>query len=386
MMRYWTAFLVCLTCCAGLVRTLDAGSLEAELDLKARAIAAYMKQKGFNEATLSPIGGIAQATGTNRIAAVLEEKLNGHQIALIGAGAPVILDVEIALGVDEAILTIEIDLKTDRGQKLRDWTGEFEFDDQTVEVNRGSTFAEIDNADDVQVILGTPVSVTDLPPGVKDAEKKILRSIAENFGKSESFLDQTRVSSDADQLYQLEIVKTDDPNLSAGSYQSLPLEQSAGFANVDLNRGDRFGVRIYNNSPKAVAVEICLDGINSFHFSSFMGRHYRVEPNSSILVRGFHEAFDRSTGVHTYRHFAIVDYADSAWLKAQQSGFQSQVDAQGAISAHFSHEIPGTRGGDTSNQPDLIGAAEQFRERAKVVKMNFGPVFETAVVRYKKPR
>lgn len=367
----------------------QAGTLEEEMDYKVRAICDYMKNNNYHQCTLQPIGGIIEATGTNRIGAVIQDRFGHYGVELVGVGAQVLLDVEIALGPDDATLFVDLQLKTNKGQKLRDWSGEFEYDygekKVYVEADKGATTAEIDYADDVQKILSVPYAEHKLPIDPKEANKHKLKKLADAYDHPVTTIkDKSRVSTHESGLYQMEVVVTHDAQLSTDSYQPCHPDLKNGFSHLNLGRGDMLGVRLYNNSDEPVAVEVCLDGINSFFFSTLNSKYYMIKPHSQILVRGFHQSYDPHAKKHYYRHFQIVDYSDSAWLKAQQSGFAVVPDAQGSISAHFAKEARLVRGG-SSRSIDLIGQGTEFEEKGSVAQMKVGPVVETIVVRYTKP-
>jgi hypothetical protein len=372
------------------ISTTSAGTLDAELDYKIHAICQYLKGKQYTSVSMLPIGGISVATGTNRIGAMMQEKFAANGIEMVGSGAPVQLDIEISLGLDDARLLIEIGLKTDRGQKLRDWTGEFEYEiggkEIHVEVDKGYTIAEVDYADDVQKILALPFADHNLPIEAKRANRVKLHQIAEAYDDPKSYIkEDVKVSSHESGLYQMEIVTTHDPRMAANSYQSVTSKIQGKFPFVNLVKGDMIGVRLYNHDIKPVAVEVCLDGISAMFFSTLKVNHFMVPPKSSILVRGFHQGVDPTTKLHHYKHFQIVDYSNSAWLQAQQAGFTSLPESsQGSIAAHFSRERPRDRSGNNTNQ-DLIGQGADFTEKAKVQAMRIGPVCETIVVHYRKP-
>ncbi len=396
-MKTFVTSILSLAMLAACCMPASGGTLEAELDYKVRAIAQYMKSKDYESVSMLPIGGIAAATGTNRVGAVLQDKLSEHGIKLVGVNAPVQLDIEVSLGPEDATLFIEIELKTDRGQKLRDWTGEFDYEvgevgkekKIAVKVESGSTTAKVDHADDVAKILSIPYSNHHLSASPKKANKESLHSLNDAYTDPQSYVKKTsHVSSHEEGLYEMEILTTTDHNLAKSSYHALSPSIESGFPFYKLQKGDMIGVRLYNNTDRIVAVEVCLDGIGSFHFSSLANaRHYQIEPHKSILVRGFHQSFDKHTNIHRYKHFQIVNYSDSAWLQAQQSGFASVTESQGSISAHFSKELVLQRGsGPPPADHDLIGQGKDFEEKAKVKRMKIGPVVETIVARYRKPK
>ncbi len=388
--------LAMLAACCLPASTALGGTLEAELDYKVRAIAQYMNTKNYESVSMLPIGGIAAATGTNRVGAVLQDKLSEHGIKLVGSNAPVQLDIEVSLGPKDATLFIEIELKTDRGQKLRDWTGQFDYEvgeekkKIAVKVESGSTTAKVDHADDVAKILSIPYSNHHLSQTPKKANKQKLQGLNDAYSDPQSYVQkQSHVSSNEEALYEMEIVTTTDHNLATSSYHALSPTIESGFPFYKLNKGDMIGVRLHNNSDHVVAVEVCLDGIGSFHFSSLKNaRHYQIQPRSSMLVRGFHQSFDKHTNIHRYKHFQIVNYSNSAWLQAQQSGFASVTESQGSISAHFSRELVLQRsgGGPVPADNDLIGQGKDFVEKAEVKHMKIGPIVETIVARYRKPK
>ncbi len=369
--------------------TASAGTLDEELDYKVHAICQYLKGKQYTTVSMLPIGGISVATGTNRIGAMMQQKFSAQGIEMVGSGAPVQLDIDISLGPNDARLLIEIGLKTDRGQKLRDWTGEFEYEiggkDVQVEVDKGYTIAEIDYADDVQKILAIPVADHQLPKDAKAANRAKLHQLAEAYDDPKSYIkEESKISAHQSGLYQMEIVTTHDPKMAPNSYQAVPSKIEGKFPFVHLAKGDMIGVRLFNHDIQPVAVEVCLDGISAMFFSTLKVNHFMIPPKSSILVRGFHQGVDPHTQLHHYKHFQIVDYSNSAWLQAQQAGFASLPEAQGSIAAHFSREGQKDRGGNAVER-DLIGQGADFTEKAKVEAMKIGPVCETIVVHYQKP-
>jgi hypothetical protein len=117
-----------------------------------------------------------------------------------------------------------------------------------------------------------------------------------------------------------------------GDYVPRLVEKVDGFAFTDLAIGEVYAVKIYNDAPHAVAVDLAIDGGNMWTTSGIpawkANGKFLVDPGSSTVIKGFH--FGTAANPSLYREFTVVDVPDS--LAAELGSDQSAI---GQVSAQF---------------------------------------------------
>jgi len=110
------------------------------------------------------------------------------------------------------------------------------------------------------------------------------------------------------------MIKSSDPGTGKPVYTAPKIEIDGGLAYIDLQKGQEFIVALYNNSAHDVAVELYLDGINSFELSQspyFKAPYYYiVHRGSSAAIDGWYVTENKKLS------FLVADAPDS--LAAQR--------------------------------------------------------------------
>lgn len=132
-----------------------------------------------------------------------------------------------------------------------------------------------------------------------DRLKKALKS-------PEAHLDGTKLAVAPASPYAIEVlVKQGD------KYHAKPIEpDSKGRPFVGLENDDVYGVRLINNSALKAAVDLRIDGVNTFAFSETKSEFWIIDPHSHVDIIGWHKNNEKST------EFKVVeDFEDSAAAK-----------------------------------------------------------------------
>lgn len=124
-----------------------------------------------------------------------------------------------------------------------------------------------------------------------------------------------KVAASATSPFQMQIlIKTSDPGTGQPVYTAPKIDIDGGLAYIDLRKGQEFIVALYNNSAHDVAVELYLDGINSFELSQspyFKSPYYYiVHRGSSAAIDGWYVTENKKLS------FLVADAPDS--LAAQR--------------------------------------------------------------------
>lgn len=371
----------------------DGGTLEEEVKLKSTAIVQYVEKNGlgkeFQIRSLSPSAFL----GSSRVLESLKSHLLQHSYAeSVDAKFTIVVALSIFEDTnfgDSSAIQVSFSLQDINGRALTNFDGEFDIEldneKRQVTVEQGVTTAKLDHFDDVAVILGKSISLRDVSSQdlKKDNVQKIDRIIDKDTGHS-NFQNSTRLSSNKDRLFEIEILVAAKGTKEGAappenSYLPVPIKiNSKGIAEIELKRDDLVAIRFYNNSDYSVLAEACLDGINSFAFSSSKGLFaYEVSPHKSNLIRGFHQ--HAKGDHHEFKHFKIVDFSESLFYRTNSSDTQGL----GSIAVHVRSADPKfvERSGENA-----FGEGPAFTETAKEKKVPKTPIIESIVVRYLKPK
>ncbi len=197
-------------------------------------------------------------------------------------------------------------------------------------------------------------------------------SFAEARRKPQVDLSGSRITGKSGQFAIEVIVKQGD------EYNSKPVKMEKGHPFTALDESDIYGVRLINNSPHEVAVDLRIDGINAFAFSDSKSHYWIVSPRSSSDVYGWH----RSDKVTT--EFKVVaNFPDTAASKLNLKPSPSI----GLITASFSAswEKDEDRPAD---EPELEGRGTGFGDDIDLntieVSRTIGQIRDNLSVRYEK--
>lgn len=188
-----------------------------------------------------------------------------------------------------------------------------------------------------------PRHAADDPDGVKRLAVLLAPTVeydpAESMAERHKKLDQARrnpsyhaagenrsqVASRQDSLYRVEILVNGMP---------VPVTNQEGMAFLQLARGDVYEIRLINNSEYDAAVQIHIDGLSVFQFSTHPEyRHFLIPKKSSGIVQGWHVT---NTVAHS---FLVTSYPDSAAAReVAQKDATAQLEAKakrGVITVTF---------------------------------------------------
>ena len=153
----------------------------------------------------------------------------------------------------------------------------------------------------VPVMLGLNVQ-----PKLNEDEREKSDRLKKAMKSPEVHLDGTKLAVASASPYAIEVlVKQGD------KYQAKPIEpDSKGRPFVGLQNDDVYGVRLINNSALKAAVDLRIDGVNTFAFSETKSEFWIIAPRSHVDIIGWHKSNEKST------EFKVVeDFEDSAAAK-----------------------------------------------------------------------
>ena len=236
----------------------EAASMKDAVDFAARDVAFFLKERGVTKIT-PKFSGVLTFPGGNTQGFVeqLKESLAPHGIQ-ISSRAEYAFDAHLERSDDPSENAFRLRLSGQivdgRGRNIHDVKGKAEIDD-------GRDLAE---ATGVSVHFG-PLK-DDLIPGAvfkKQLDEKTIYNSA----------DQTILYSNQSGFYGVSVRPLN------GSKRRF-LEKEEGLAYTDLKLGEEFVLILINNSDHEAAVNVKLDGVNTFHFcdESFRER----KPNGTV--------------------------------------------------------------------------------------------------------
>lgn len=118
-------------------------------------------------------------------------------------------------------------------------------------------------------------------PPLRDP-KRISDSIAQARREPQIDVQGTQIKGKTGQ-YALEVIVK-----QAGNYVARPVTLNQDKPFVELRTQDIYGVRLINNSSHEAAVDLRIDGVNSFAFSSTGSTYWIVAPHSHSDILGWH--------------------------------------------------------------------------------------------------
>lgn len=134
---------------------------------------------------------------------------------------------------------------------------------------------------------------------ISDAAKQALKSPSVH-------LKDTRLAVNPVSPYAIEVLVRNSDSYVARTISP----DSKGRPYVELHNDEVYGVRLINDSPHSAAVDLRIDGVNSFAFSETTSQFWIIDPHSHVDIIGWHKNNEKST------EFKVVeDFADSAAAK-----------------------------------------------------------------------
>lgn len=193
--------------------------------------------------------------------------------------------------------------------------------------------------EDVVDLLG---ATTALFPedSAKDRNKDLKKSVLD----PSIHIEGTKTVAKQGSPYAMEIVVHGQP------LQVLDV-QGLGF--VDINKGDKYTIRLFNNSGIEAAVRLTIDGLSVFEFSDIRNEktgepkytYYIIPPHKHIELHGWHKS---NKIVHS---FLVTSYSESA-----AATIEHKQDI-GTITAQFSAAWP--KGSPPPKDESLVGRGDK---------------------------
>lgn len=245
-----------------------------------------------------------------------------------------------------------------------------------------------ENVPDVAKVLG----ISSYHPPERTEQERI-KDIKEAVDHPDCKLDGTRILAAKGAPFAIEILVAPEKKgkrVPADYKVKNPVAQK-GLAFVSIQRGEAYGVRLYNRSNYEVAVDLRIDGLSMYYFSEERdkktgGPKYRyviVAPNTYVEIRGWFVTLNDSD------EFLVVPFKDSAIGKTT-AGNPAEV---GVITANF-HRAWDRKLGRPSDEPanpnehslsaDATGRGQRFQERYIEVDYAVGTFRGSVSARYSK--
>jgi hypothetical protein len=219
-------------------------------------------------------------------------------------------------------------------------------------------------------VMGTSVQLNTADPATERI-KKILAS----YVRPQTGISGSRISAAPGSRFAIELLVNGQPR--------GPREDN-GLAFVQIDRGERYAVRLINDSDREMAVRLTIDGLSMYAFSELrhtdgpklgepLYNYVILRPQSSALIEGWHRTNDRSDS------FLVTEYAKSAAANLNQRA------GIGTITATFSESHAGNTSPITAGRGlggNATGFGPSVESKFVAVDRVVGPVLAAVSVRY----
>jgi hypothetical protein len=232
---------------------------------------------------------------------------------------------------------------------------------------------KIEDPDVLAQVLG--VNRPDLGGGV--SPKRASEEVKKRIDNPSVDLAGTKIRTGPTSPYAIEVLIK-----SAGRYEPRRPTGEDGRAFVAIQKGEVFAINLINDSDHDAAVELTLDGLSMFAFSSVKGyRHVVVPKKGNAAIKGWHRTNETSD------EFVVTEYAGSAAAELLAS-----PDGIGTITAAFAAAWDPKEGPPADEAAKFrdpfgpaIGRGGSVQTPYAEVVRERGRVRDVINVRYKKP-
>lgn len=229
----------------------------------------------------------------------------------------------------------------------------------------------------------------------RDGSKEVRQQgLEQALSEPSVFVSSSLVRSRDDSPYAVELlVKSLQDKATAHPVPREPVI-AEGQAFVEISETELYEVRVYNNSPRPLAVALTVDGIDVFHFSTDRNSddtprftHFIIAPAGrapgsrgleesagAFTVPGWHHALE---GTENYHSFLVTGYGHGA---ATQAGLAARGSV-GQIHVQFSECAP-LLDGQASRSGTETGFGPARRVEQKAVRYEIEPPHEFVTIRY----
>jgi len=233
---------------------------------------------------------------------------------------------------------------------------------------------EVRDTTTLSSLIGLTVALPPDKPG-KDRDRRLEERIAE----PKTHIRSTRISAESSSPYAIEICVS-----SNDQYQPRVPHDDDGFAFVKLDRGERYAVRLINDSNHDAAVTLTIDGLNMFAFSENKSyTHLIVPAKSSGVITGWHRNNIDSDV------FEVSRYSKSAAAELQSTAGVGTITA--SFAAAWPKDVPPPEDeyvaqfGSRGYEGNATARGPRIEQRYKEVERVVGVVRASVSVRYTKP-
>lgn len=229
----------------------------------------------------------------------------------------------------------------------------------------------IDKPEEVVELLGV---TTNLYP--EDIDEDRNKDLKKRITNPKCHIDGSKCSADQKSPFSVEIAVNGRP---------LPVNLHEGLGFVDIQHGDVYTVRLYNNSQYEAAVRLSIDGLSVFTFSDILDprtrepkyQHYIIPPQRHIELYGWHKTNE------VVNSFLVTSYAKSA-----AATIQHKQDI-GTITAVFS--AAWAKDGTPPSDENLVGRGDNatgfgppVKQVSEEVERTIGRLRSSISLRYNK--
>lgn len=276
----------------------SAATLNAAVGDVVDKLCRYLKSKGESQIAIGQFVGPPQLAATSGpgIANIFHEHFQNNGIT-VAARANTGLKGEYFLAKtpsDGIAVKIKGSLVDPFGDVLTDFT--FDADGG---LPPGTVEKIVDKHEEVVELLGV---TTELHPEDRDSDRN--RDLKDNILNPKLYVDGTKCGASQTSPYRIEILVHGNP---------VPVRLEHGQGHVNIDRGDIYSIRIYNDSDYDAAVRLSIDGLNIFTFSDLEEpdgsprySFYIVPKHRVVQLKGWHK---NNSVVNSFK---VTSYADSA--------------------------------------------------------------------------
>jgi tetratricopeptide (TPR) repeat protein len=223
-------------------------------------------------------------------------------------------------------------------------------------------------------LLGVTASVPDL--GEFGDPRKREEEIVRRLEKPSVHIQDSKVSAREASPYAVEVLRMPAAGAAA---EAVRAKEKDGQAFVDINKDDRFQIRIHNRTDKEAAVSLSIDGLDSFAFSDAREprtgapkfRHYIIPPRSAVTVAGWNLHVGAA---QAYAAFQVTEYVSAVVSGAVATPYGKP----GVITVTFAE----ARQGAPRSVGETTGLGPVISRTWESVQRTIRPVREVVSVRF----
>lgn len=346
-------------------------ALRIELRMLAQDVAKIIEKKGGGAIAIGEFSGSVEVLGHvgPGIQLTLTEELEAQQVRVLKTGHK----YEISGRYQPFQDTVENRVKAGGNPSDATNLNAVKLVAFLIEKESGEPLAErptgrlIFGSETVPTMLGLNTSNPPLrdPKALSDSfeqaqkQPQVLIKGSRVSGKSEKFAIEILVQKGAEYAPQPAVIEKETPF-------------------VKLSADDIYAVRLINNSPHEAAVDLKIDGINSFAFSDQQLQYWIIAPNSFTDIIGWHRNSETST---EFKVVASFPDTAAARLNLKPSANIGLITAAFSASWERDEDRP-------ADEPELQGRGTGFGNdvnlKTEKVTRTIGQVRDVLSIRYER--